>query len=178
VKLVAALRCVGTAFVLLAGCHSVFAQDDRPLALGTHAPAFRANGLDGKPLSLRSLRGKVVLVDFWATWCGPCRAEVPEMRSLYQQFSASGLHVVGISLDDTDSVGDVPQFVKDKDIPYEILVSPDGNQAISTRYHAPHPPVQYLIDRRGVIRWSRLGYGDDDPAILRNLVKKLIAEKA
>jgi thiol-disulfide isomerase/thioredoxin len=151
---------------------------DVPLAPGTRAPAFETTTLSGAPLSLKSLRGKVVLVDIWATWCGPCRMATPVLQGLNKAYSPYGLRVVGLSLDDDTTKDQVPQFVKYFGITYSVSASPEKNQRIASRYRSQGIPSQYLIDKKGIVRWSQSGYSPDEGERLSVLIRKLLAEKA
>lgn len=160
-----------------AAAQGMMAMPPPPLPAGTAAPAFRTVTLQGKPLSLASLRGKVVLIDYWATWCGPCRMAMPTLKSLQQQFGQKGFTVVGMSMDQADSIAQVKPFVKAMQITYPITVSLPGNARAQRVYHANALPSQYLIDRKGVVRWSQAGYSLDEGAELKVLVRRLLAEK-
>ena len=98
-----------------------------PLPAGTHAPDFATKTLQGKPLSLKSLRGKVVLLDFWATWCGPCRMATPTLEALHKQFGSKGLRVVGLSVDDPGTAPQVKPFAKAFGITYTLSAVPLAN---------------------------------------------------
>jgi thiol-disulfide isomerase/thioredoxin len=172
-----ALICVaGAVFLPVTGANS---QDDAPpIASGTKAPSFTTNTITGKHVSLKSLRGKVVLVDFWATWCGPCRMATPTLQSLYHKYHHNGLQVLGISVDDNRTVADVKPLIKQMNVGYWISASPAANQRIAMAYKVEGIPSQYLIDKKGVVRWSVGGYSPDEKAELSALIKKLLAEKS
>ncbi len=172
----AALACALPAF---AGKPVMMPAPPPPLPTGIHAPAFTTKTLQGKPLSLRSLRGKVVLLDYWATWCIPCRVATPTMERLHRQFGRRGLAVVGISLDAADTLAQVKPFIKRYGITYTIAVSPQQNMAVANAYHAADVlPSQFLIDKKGIVRWCDAGYTLDEGRSLRRLIRRLLAEKA
>ncbi len=129
---------------------------DAPLPANQPAPDFKTTALDGKPLSLKSLRGKVVLLDMWATWCGPCRMATPMLQSLHQKFGGRGLKVVGISVDDTIAMA--KPFQKQMKVTYTLAANPDANPKIAQAYNAQGIPAIYLIDQKGIVRWSQSGY--------------------
>ena len=163
---------------LLTAIAPAFAQDLPPIKSGTKAPDFHTKTVNGKPLSLHSLRGKVVLVDFWATWCGPCRLATPVLQSLHQKFSRKGLRVVGISIDQDNSLASVKPFIKEYGMTYIVSASPAANQQTAKNYNCVGIPSQYLIDKKGVVRWSQSGYSENEKAELTALIKKLLKEKA
>ncbi len=148
-----------------------------PLRAGTRAPAFSSLTLAGKPISLHRLRGKVVLLDFWATWCGPCRMSMPGLVSLHQTFHRRGFTVVGVSMDQSDTQAQVKPFVNARHLTYPIALSVAANARAQKAYHAEVLPSQYLIDRKGIVRWSQVGYSPSDRTELAGRIQKLLAEK-
>ena len=149
-----------------------------PLRHGIKAPAFVTRTVSGKPLSLRSLRGKVVLLDFWATWCIPCRMATPTLEALHKEYHRRGLQVVGISLDDPRTVALVPSYVKHFGITYTVVAAPLANAQAAQSYNAATIPTQVLIDKRGVVRWSQAYFVPEEKQALSALIRKLLAEKA
>lgn len=148
-----------------------------PLPAGTLAPAFTTQTVGGKPLSLRSLRGKVVLLDYWATWCGPCQAATPTLEALYKKFGPQGLRVVGLSVDDSRSAAAVKPFIKHFGMTYIVSASPVANGKAQYAYHVNGIPSQFLIDKKGIVRWSQSGYSDTEGQELAPMIKRLLAEK-
>ena len=148
-----------------------------PMPAGTHAPAFSTTTIQGKPLSLASLRGKVVLLDYWATWCGPCRMATPTLQALHKQFARQGLRVVGLSVDQADSLAQVKPFVKAFGMTYLVSASPALNGRAAQAYHVNGIPSQYLIDKKGVVRWSQSGYSENEGKDLAVRIRGLLAEK-
>lgn len=138
---------------------------ERPLA-----PDFSLTDLDGKPLSLARLRGKVVIVDFWATWCGPCRDEAPALVSLQRRLGGHGLQLVGISMD--DNATPVRKFVREYHVNYPVAV---GDADLGRRYGTVLGlPVKILVDRDG--RIAARHTGAVDATALEHEVKSLLAE--
>jgi len=171
-----------TAAVLLALLPAAsLAQDGMnpppPLPAGTRAPAFTTQTVGGKPLSLKSLRGKVVLLDYWATWCGPCQAATPTLQALHKQFGKQGLAVVGLSVDDQRSVSAVKPFMKHFGMTYLVSASPAANGRAQYAYNVHGIPSQFLIDKKGIVRWSQSGYSENEGQELPPLIKKLLTEK-
>jgi len=148
-----------------------------PIPTGGEAQNFYAQTLDGQPLTLKGLRGKVVLLDFWATWCGPCRIAAPTLEALYKKYGPSGFVIVGMSVDDANSVNDLPGVVQSLGITYPVTSAPDFNYVVQMKYKATSLPSQYLIDRQGIVRWCQGGYSMDEDTTLPPLIEGLLAEK-
>ncbi len=127
----------------------------RQLAIGSKPIPFEVKTTDGDVLSLEKLKGKVVLLDFWATWCGPCRAEMPNVVRLYKKNQKKGFEIVGISLDRSRSALD--QYVKANDMEWPQFF--DGKywqNEIAMMYRVRSIPATFLIDKEGVIRYRTL----------------------
>ena len=148
-----------------------------PLPAGMRAPAFQTKTLRGKSLSLASLRGSVVLLDYWATWCVPCRMATPTLEALHKQFVSKGLRVVGLSVDQPDSVAQVKPFVKAFGMTYLVSAVPAANRRIENAYRVDTLPAQFLIDKKGVVRWSQSGFAPDEGPELAARIRTLLAEK-
>ncbi len=131
-------------------------------------------GLNGKPVDLSSLHDHVVMLDFWATWCGPCKLSIPELERIYEKHKAEGLEVVGISVDDPRSIREVDAQVKSMGMTYPIALAskiPD----LSTKYPFASIPLLVIVDKKGIIRAHISGFdpdGNND-----DLVAKLLKEK-
>jgi peroxiredoxin len=123
--------------------------------VGQPAPAFSAIAMAGDSVHLERLSGQVVLLNLWATWCIPCRVEIPELQALHQEFGGRGLRVLGASVDEGGADADVADFAKHFGITYTILRDPD--ERISTLFAIPGVPASFLIDRKGIVRWRHLG---------------------
>ncbi len=114
----------------------------------TTAPDFTLDSLDGKSLRLSDLRGKAVLLNFWATWCGPCKIEMPWFVELQNQYGAQGLQVLGVAMDDS-SKDDIAKFAKDMGVNYPVLL---GKEAVGDLYGGvPALPQTFFISRDGKI---------------------------
>jgi peroxiredoxin len=107
------------------------AEETRTVELGAPAPAYSAVSLTGDSVSIADLRGKVVLLNVWATWCHPCRTEIPELRALHAQFAPRGLQLVGVSVDADGSDEAIQEFMKEFSMNYEIWRDP-GEQVMTT----------------------------------------------
>jgi len=125
------------------------------LAVGAKAPEYQATTLDGKPVSLATLRGSPMLLNVWATWCEPCRQEIPVLRSLHERFSAKGLRVVGISVDRETPIAQLRAFVETRRMSYDIWM--DRDDRATSAFGLGVLPATILLDRQGHVAWSRSG---------------------
>ena len=115
---------------------------------GTPAPNFTLETLDGKNLSLSDLKGKAVVVNFWATWCGPCKIETPWLVELQNQYGSQGLQVVGVAMDDSGK-DEIEKFAKDMGVNYPVLI---GKEAVGDAYGGvPALPESFFVGRDGKI---------------------------
>ncbi len=151
-----------------------------PVQAGAPAPDFRAPSLGGDTLALASLRGRVVLVNAWATWCSPCRWEMPAIENLYQRLGGRGLVVVAVSQDEAPgpdatfggTLGDVAGFVRENHLTFPVLLDP--GRRLAQLFGIVGLPTSILIDRRGRIvrkvlgpaRWDQAPYADEIQRLL------------
>ncbi len=144
-------------------------------AAGKPAADFALPELHGGNLKLAELRGKVVLVDFWATWCEPCIKELPELEKLQQQFAARDVVIVGISLDKERK--NALELASSLKLKFKLLHDPEGK--VAEAYDPPKMPSSYVIDRDGVVRFVNAGFsGAADVAKLRRELEQLSPVKA
>lgn len=129
-----------------------------PLDTGAPAPDFAYPTLVGDTISLAALRGEVVLLNIWATWCPPCVREMPSMQRLYELLGDQGLRIVAVSVDAPGALGDVRSFVHEYGLEFDILLNPGGG--IQDAYAVNGLPTTFLIDRDGRIRRKVLGGTD------------------
>lgn len=122
--------------------------------IGAAAPSFSLTGMDGKTYNLRQFRGKPVLLNFWASWCGPCRDEAPYLTKLKEKFG-SELQIVAVNVTDSDSEKSARQFASSYGFTFPVLLDPDGTAA--ARYRIRPIPTSLFIDANGVIRDGVLG---------------------
>jgi cytochrome c biogenesis protein CcmG/thiol:disulfide interchange protein DsbE len=147
---------------------------DGGTVVGSPMPAFSALTLDGKPVDLASERGNVVLLNLWATWCGPCRFEIPELQKMNDQHAAQGFKVIGVSLDDSGADA-VRKFVSEHKMTYPILLDPEGK--LANIFQTSVIPTTVLIDRNGKILWKQFGPIDSTDAVLKKTLDGALAEK-
>jgi thiol-disulfide isomerase/thioredoxin len=143
----------------------------RSLVTGAKFPDFSEKDLAGKPLSIAGYKGKVVLIDFWATWCGPCRAELPNVIEIYQKNHVQGFEIIGVSLDSDRAKLD--SFLKSKGMTWAQYFDGEGwSNKLAKKYGVNSIPMTYLLDREGKIIGKDLR-GDE----LAEAVTKALAQK-
>jgi cytochrome c biogenesis protein CcmG, thiol:disulfide interchange protein DsbE len=124
-------------------------------ALGTAAPRYTGKTLDGEYVALDDYLGKVVLLNIWATWCTPCRDELPELQALHRKHGPDGFTVVGVSVDKPQALGQVRTLVKQIGIEYPIVFDPGGDAVLT--FDVSGYPTSFLLDRSGKVLWRRNG---------------------
>ncbi|PYJ01766.1 MAG: hypothetical protein DME25_17520 [Verrucomicrobia bacterium] len=125
----------------------------------------------GKPLSIASYKGKVVLLDFWATWCPPCRAELPSVIKTYEKHHPNGFEIIGISLDKEESK--LTSFTKDKGMTWQQFYDGKGwGNKLAVKYGVQSIPATYLLDSEGKILAQDLRGEDLEQAVAKALAKK------
>ena len=140
---------------LLAGClvAAQFAQA-APLTLMAAAPDFTLHTVAGPNLRLREQRGQVVLINFWATWCGPCQQEMPQLNKLYEKYHSAGFVLLGVNVD--DDVRHASDVAGRLGLKFPVLL--DTDKATSHLYELVTMPSTVLIDRDGKVRYIHKGY--------------------
>ncbi len=145
----------------------------RSIAAGDPAPAFAAATLDGDTLSLAALQGEAVLLNIWATWCGPCREEMPGLQRLHEELGEQGLRVVGVSIDSRAASRDVRDFLSSYGISFTILHDPE--ERVTRAFRTTGVPETFLIDREGKIVRRWIGLFDPTSAETRASVNQALA---
>jgi peroxiredoxin len=149
--------------IALAGCRAPRSSAPQ---VGEPVPTYAAVTLDGQPASLQALNGRPVLLNVWATWCHPCRTEMPDLERLYRERAPAGLQVVGVSIDEQGQVGAIRDFVHEFGVTYPIWLDPDDQ--VSPTFALIGVPGTFLIARDGTLLWSHMGpIRADDPALNR-----------
>jgi len=149
-------------------------QEGIPGYPGQPAPEFSAPDLDGDTVSLASLRDDIVLLNLWATWCPPCRIEMPHLQALHEELGDRGLRVVGVSVDSEGSFGTVVRFLDDLGIDFLILRDPA--ERVPHLYRTIGLPLTVLIDREGIVRWRHSGPLTADDPRLRAALDELLSD--
>jgi peroxiredoxin len=136
------------------------------------APDFDLAARDGGQVSLADLKGQVVMVNFWASWCGPCRQEMPHLEALYQRYSSLGFTLLGVNVD--KDAGDAQEFLDETSVSFPILFDPES--AVSELYDVIAMPSTVLVDREGNMRFIhhgyKPGYENDYQAQIRALIRE------
>jgi cytochrome c biogenesis protein CcmG/thiol:disulfide interchange protein DsbE len=150
-----------------------------PVEVGTRAPSFPATDLQGRPVKLEELRGQVVLLNIWATWCGPCRDEMPSMERLHRELGPQGLRIVAVSVDAAPGAvlngqtgGDVAEFARQLGLTFTIWHDPSGQ--IQRTYRTTGVPESFVIDRNGVIQKKVIGATEWDSGSHPELIRRLL----
>ena len=144
--------------------------------VGNPAPSFRVKALMGAKgaVSLQSLRGKVVLVDFWGTFCEPCKRSFPRLQELNAKYADRGLQIVGISEDEVEDRDKISPFAKTYGVTF--IVGWDEDKAIAKAYKPETMPSSYVVDRGGFVRFAHLGYHDGEEVEVEREIKDLLAQ--
>ena len=154
------------------------ADGSRPAhaTIGAPAPPYTAVALDGTPVSLAERRGKVLLFNIWATWCHPCREEIPVLEALWKARRAEGLEIIGVSIDASGEEEKVRDFAVRMGMTYPLWRDPD--ERVTSLFLSIGVPATYRIDRSGTLLWQHIGpVRADDPA-LRALLDRALAAPA
>ncbi|MEE8326612.1 MAG: TlpA disulfide reductase family protein [candidate division NC10 bacterium] len=139
------------------------------------APDFTLPDLEGNQISLSTYKGRVVLLNFWATWCPPCRLEMPTMEKAYRKYRDKGFEVVAVSVD-AGPKSSVKSFLREFGLSFQVLLDPDMETLRA--YRGFSLPMTVVIDRQGVIRSRELGYRDWSDGESTKLFQRLLSEKS
>ena len=144
--------------------------------IGSPAPDFAVKALAGGrgTTSLKSLRGKVVVVDFWGTFCEPCKKSFPKLQDLNTKYSASGLRIIGISEDESDDKDKIPGFADTYGA--KFMVGWVGDKKIAKSYRPETMPSSFIIDKKGIVRYAHVGYHDGEEAVVEKEIKQLLGQ--
>ena len=141
------------------------------IEVGEPTPNFNLPDIhSGQKVSLAGLKGKVVVVDFWASWCAPCKEEMPVLESLYKRFKDSGLVIVGVSVD--NELANAKKFVGALKVSFPIVH--DAGHAVADKFKPPRMPTSIVIDKAGKIRFIHAGFRKEDGKKLEAEVRELL----
>lgn len=139
---------------------------------GQPAPSFRLFAINGQPVSSEGLKGSVVIIDFWATWCPPCRQSLPFLNELHNKYGKQGLQIIGMSVDEGGERTLKP-FVAEQRLAYSIVAAP---KSVQDSYGVRALPVLFVLNKQGTVVEQMLGFSPAHGQLLEQLVKKLLRE--
>jgi peroxiredoxin len=148
------------------------APADAAVNPGAPAPAFTLAARDGGKLSLADLKGQVVMINFWATWCGPCRQEMPLLAQLHDKYEPLGFTMLGVNVE-PDSAAAVAWL---KNVPVNFPILFDTDSAVAGRFGVEGMPSSVLVDRNGQVRYIHRGYKPGDEAKYADMIRSLVKE--
>ncbi|HSJ05076.1 MAG TPA: TlpA disulfide reductase family protein [Longimicrobiales bacterium] len=160
-----------TAAVALAA--SACVEPPGRVAVGERVPSYSARDLEGRSVELRELRGEVVLLNVWATWCFPCRREMPALERLHRELGDRGLRIVAVSIDAASATRDIREFVEEHGLTFDILHDPA--QDVTRHFNTIGVPETFLIDAQGRLRLHWLGRIDPQGESVRGAVLDAMA---
>lgn len=148
--------------------------EETPSLQGQEAPNFTLTDLEGNSVTLSDLKGKVVFLEFWATWCPPCRESLPHTQSLSQHEKAKSDDLVVLAINAREEVEQVKQFMKEKGFTFHVLLDKDG--AVLDKYKVQGIPTFVLIDREGKVAWVQVGFGSGTEKAMEEAVNKTLGQ--
>jgi thiol-disulfide isomerase/thioredoxin len=156
-----------------AGTETSAVPADGIARVGSVLPPWTARTVDGKPFDIAGMRGNVVLINIWATWCGPCRYEIPELVKLHAEWAPKGFAVLGASIDGRATVGEVEPMMRSFKINYPVVIDTDAR--IADIFETSVIPTSALIDRNGRVVWTRIGTLHADDAEMVAAIRAALA---
>lgn len=141
-------------------------------AADVQAPAFSLQSVDGKTVSLDQYKGQVIMLNFWASWCGPCRQEMPLLDDIYKQYKDMGFTLIGVNVEPDPHNADA--WLKQTPVSYPVLYDPKSQ--VSQLYQVQAMPTTVIIDRKGVVRYVHNGYLPGDENQYMNSIRALIVQ--
>ena len=140
---------------------------------GEAAPSFSLRDISGKQVSLEDHKGKVVLINFWATWCGPCQTEMPHLQKMYVDLEEKGFVVLSISVDDARNASKVKPLIKRNGYTFPVLL--DKDSSVVNQYNPESVlPYNVLIDKEGNVVWRKASYAPGEEVELRHKVEEAL----
>jgi len=141
-------------------------------AFAQKAPTFKLPG-DNKDINLEKLKGKVVYLDFWASWCVPCRKSFPWMNDMHARYDSKKFTIIAVNLD--SSKDDALKFLEKIPAKFDIAYDPEGD--VATKYNLKAMPSSYLIDKKGTLVFAHKGYREGDTNEIEDKIRKLLNSK-
>ena len=160
----------------VAGCTGKDGAAGKQAEQGTAAPALQGKTVGGEYVQLSDYAGKVVLLNVWATWCKPCKQELPELGRLHRELSDRDFTVLGVTVDKVQAMPAVKHFIKQYDLQYPMIFDPDGHSVGA--YEIKGYPTSFIIGRDGTLRWRRDGMIQDNDGALDKQLEAALAEAA
>jgi len=154
-------------FLLTILAAQFFRSSGGPVGVGKAAPQFTLQDMSGRTVSLEDYRGKIVILDFWATWCGPCRVAMPILENIQAEYSGK-LNVLAVNLREPKGV--VREYILEENLHSTVLLDEEGN--VGMQYGAESIPLQVLIDGDGIVRY--IARGPQGPSVWRGEIRKLL----
>jgi len=142
------------------------------IAPGAPAPAFELPASTGSQMGLGDLKGQVVLINFWASWCGPCRQEMPVLEQIYHKYKSAGVTLLGVNVEPKST--DALAFLKTTPVSFPILFDTDSK--VSTLYDVAGMPSTVIVDRKGKVRYVHRSYNPGDESEYMNQIRTLMRE--
>ncbi|MSP62393.1 MAG: TlpA family protein disulfide reductase [Myxococcales bacterium] len=174
------LACSLAALILWAGCPATTGTPNTPaspagdgVAQGAPATDFTLRDLEGRDVRLSDYTGKVVLIDFWATWCVPCEAEIPHLQQLYDEHKEKGFVILGIAMDGPETLANVGPKARSLNITFPVLLD-EETKVVAVYNPKRTAPLSILIDRKGQIARTRSGFNAGDEKAIEADVKSLL----
>ena len=157
---------------MLVGCVPPSSEGPARVEVGLPAPAYRAASLSGDSVSLSDYKDKVVLLNVWATWCHPCRTEIPELKAIRARYQSRGLELIGVSVDADGNDDGIREFMKEFQMEYPVWHDPA--ERVSTQFLVIGVPATFLIDRKGILRWRKTGPVAPNDTSLVNAIERAL----
>jgi peroxiredoxin len=158
---------IGLLVGLIASAAALAAGD-----VNSAAPGFSLTTVGGQPAALSQYKGSVVMVNFWATWCGPCQQEMPLLEQMYKKYKPAGFTLLGVNVDKEAPA--VKELLARKPVSFPVLLDPANE--VSKAYHVDDMPSTVLIDRKGNVRYVHRGYKPGDENEYQDRIRALIRE--
>ncbi len=159
-------------YLLALACLVAWSGIAESASVSMPAPNFTLKSLAGKNIKLSELTGNVVLINFWASWCGPCRQEMPLLNAIHNKYEPLGFTVLGVNVE--EQVANAKSFIAERPVDFPILL--DSKNRISKLYNVIAMPTTVVVDRDGKIRFIHQGYQSGDEVKYRKMVKTLVRE--